>query len=169
MNSAEFVPILLTHQPRLYGFIRTLVTNRNQADEILQQSNSVLLQKAGDFTPGTNFVAWAFRIAYYEVMAQRKKEQRDRLLFDDDLVASLAAAAESEDERFLERQRFLRECLDQMSERHRDVVRRRYLVGVGLAQLAEQQGVSLNALKQLLFRAREALRTCINAKMEAAS
>ena len=169
MDAAEFVPLLLTHQARLYGFIRTLVAERNQADEILQQTNAVLLRKAEEFEPDTHFVAWAFRIAYFEVMRERKKEQRERLMFDDELVASLAAAAEAADERFVERRRFLQECLEKLSPRQRDVVRRRYLSGSGLAQLAEEQGISLNALKQLLFRAREGLRACINAKSEAAS
>lgn len=168
MSQTDFVPLLLTHQSRLYGYVLSLVGDRNQADDLLQQTNSVLLRKVEDFEAGTNFVAWAFRIAYFEVMQYRRARHRERLFFDDELIGALAAVAEKEDERFIERQKFLRECLETMNERHRDVLRRRYLMSADLNELAAALGSTVNALKQLLFRAREGLRACISSKMEAA-
>lgn len=169
MTSPEFIQLITTHQSRLYGYIQSLVFDRNLADDLLQQTNAVLWRKANEFEVGTNFVAWAFRIAYYEVMQHRRTQQQERLVFDDDLVGALAEAAREEDERFLERQTFLRQCLDQMSKRHRDVLRRRYLLGADLAKIAGELGSSVNAVKQMLFRAREALRGCVDAKLEAQS
>lgn len=119
--SAEFVQLLTTHQNRLYGYILSLVFDRSRADDLLQQTNAVLWRKAAEFETGTNFVAWAFRIAYYEVMQYRRKQQRERLVFDDELLGNLAAAAQEEDEQFLQRQTLMRQCLDHLSERHRDV------------------------------------------------
>lgn len=167
--SAEFVQLLTTHQSRLYGYILSLVFDRSQADDLLQQTNTVLWRKAEEFETGTNFVAWAFRIAYYEVMQHRRQLQRERLVFSDELVNQVAEIACKEDERFVERQTHLRQCLDQMNERYRDILRRRYLVGADLAKLADDLKLSVNAIKQLLFRAREALRACVDGKMEAGS
>lgn len=167
--SPEFVQLLTTHQSRIYGYILSLVFDRNQADDVLQQTNAVLWRKAGEFQLGSNFVAWAFQIAYFEIMQHRRQQQRERLVFGDELVDHIAEVAREEDERFLERQTYLRQCLDQMSERHRDILRRRYLVGADLSKVAQDIESSVNAVKQLLFRAREALRACVDGKMETRS
>lgn len=71
MNSPEFLQLLTSHQSRIYAYILSLVFDRTQADDLLQETNAVLWRKAEEFETGTNFVAWAFQIAYYEVMQQR--------------------------------------------------------------------------------------------------
>ena len=50
----------------------------------------VLWRDAARFQPGTDFRAWAYRVAYYQVLAQRRKHDRDRLRFDESLLTVLA-------------------------------------------------------------------------------
>ena len=71
--SAEFVSLLTGHQRKLYSFILSLLRNPSDADDVLQETNLVLWQKCNEFEPGTNFGAWAFRVAQFQVMAHRKK------------------------------------------------------------------------------------------------
>ena len=94
-------------QSRIFAYIQSLVLDAEQASEILQGTNVVLWQKTDEFEPGTNFVAWAFRIAHFQILAHRKKQQRERLVFDDDMVGQLAQVAERVDESFELRQRLL--------------------------------------------------------------
>ena len=159
MTTPEFVQLITTHQSRLYGYILSLVFDRNQADDLLQQTNAVLWRKADEFELGTNFVAWAFRIAYYEVMQHRRKQQQEQLVFDDELVANLAEVARDEDEHFLERQTFLRQCLDQTVNAI-ETSCGGYLAGADLAKIAQDLGSSVNAVKQMLFRARGLASVC---------
>ena len=49
------------------------------------------LAEAGDFTLGTNFKAWAFSVARYEVLNYRKQQARDaRLVFSEELEETFA-------------------------------------------------------------------------------
>ena len=78
----QFVRLLTQHQRRVYGYILTMVVNWNDADEILQETNLRLWEEFDRFEPGTDFAAWAIRVAYYQVLTWRKKRDRSRLVFD---------------------------------------------------------------------------------------
>lgn len=161
MDSSDFVELLTSHQARLYGYILSLVFSPTDADDVLQETNRVLWQKSTSFQRGTNFVAWAFRIAFYQVQAHRRRLQREKLIFDDELLAAIAEEASARDEGFRERHRLLRCCLEELGVRQRDLVRRRYSVGTTIDNIAVQVGRSAAAVKQALFRCRKALIECI--------
>lgn len=165
MATAEFIQLLTTNQSRVYAYILSLVFDPDHANDVLQQTNAILWQKAEDFELGTNFIAWSFRIAYFQVLAHRKKIQRDRLIFDDQLFADLAEVSEQHDEDFVNRQRLMRTCLEKLNDRQRDLIRRRYSVGSNLVKVAADVGSTVNAVKQTLFRARRNLIYCVGANM----
>ncbi|MFH5806094.1 sigma-70 family RNA polymerase sigma factor [Alienimonas sp. DA493] len=162
-STADFVAHLTAAQNRLYAYVLSLVLDPNEAEDVLQQTNTVLWEKADQFEPGTNFIAWAFRVAYYEALASRKKRLRDKLVFDDALLDDLAARAEKLDNRYPERQKRLRDCLEKLNDRQRTFVRLRYSGTKTLDQIAAEADLTTNALKQALFRARAALIRCVNA------
>lgn len=164
-DTEDYAELMAAHQARLESFIRALTGNTDAARDILQETNVILLRKARDFEPGTNFTAWAFRIARFEVMTWRKKLGRSRLTFNDDLVDSVAETAERLDETYLNRVDALRECLGKLPDRQRDVVRRRYLEEWSVADLARETGDRANAISQLLFRARQNLLRCVESTL----
>ena len=165
MATAEFIQLLTTSQSRVYAYILSLVFDPDQADDLLQQTNAILWEKAEEFEVGTNFIAWSFRIAHFQVLAHRKKVQRDRLIFDDQLIVDLAEVSSRYDETFERRQRLMRTCLGKLNDRQRDLIRRRYSVGSNVARVAEEVGSSVNAVKQALFRARRNLIACVGANI----
>jgi RNA polymerase sigma-70 factor (ECF subfamily) len=165
MATAEFIKLLTANQSRVYAYILSLVFDPDQADDVLQQTNTILWEKATEFEMGTNYIAWSFRIAYFQVLAHRKKMQRDRLIFDDDLLLDIARVADQGDETFETRQRLMRVCLERLNERQRDIVRRRYSVGANVEKISTDVGRSITAVKQILFRARRNLINCVNVNM----
>ena len=74
--SDEFILELTQVQQRLLSYIYRRVANREQAQEVLQQTNLVLCRKADDFELGTNFNAWAFAVAHYQILSHRKNVAR---------------------------------------------------------------------------------------------
>ena len=90
--STDFLKLYTGCQSRLYAFILTLVGNPDQASEVLQETNLVLWQKAEQFEIGTNFMAWALKVARFQVMAFRKKQSRDRLVFSEAATERVANA-----------------------------------------------------------------------------
>lgn len=161
----EFIQLLTGNQSRIYAYILSLVFDADDADDILQQTNAILWEKASDFELGSNFIAWSFRISYYQVLAYRKQQQRERLVFDDKLLKDIAVLACHKSEDFGIKHRLLRQCLENLSDRQRESIRRRYHVGATLESIATETQMTVNALKQLLFRARNSLQRCVQAKL----
>ena len=63
---------------------------------MLQETNMVLWCDSAKFQPGTDFRAWAYRVAYFQVLAQRRKRGRDRLSFDESLLKDIAQDLEQQ-------------------------------------------------------------------------
>jgi RNA polymerase sigma-70 factor, ECF subfamily len=91
LDESDFGRLFARYQPRIYGYIRSLVTQRNDAEDLLQETASVLWQKFGDFQPGSDFLAWAFRVARYEVLYFRQRQKRNVLQFSERFVDLVGA------------------------------------------------------------------------------
>jgi len=160
-DAGEFVQLLTSHQSRLYAYILSLVGNPTLADDVLQETNTVLWEKASDFTPGTNFVAWMMKVAFLQVMAQRQRKNREKIMFDSEMINDMAQQASKHLESSDVRQRALQQCLEKLGPRHQDLVRRRYSAGASLQSIADDVGQSSESIKQALFRARSSLIECV--------
>ncbi len=68
-DSEPFVRLMTEHQGRLFAYVYSLLGNPDAANDVLQEVNVVLWRDSKEFRPGTNFKAWSFRIAHFQVMA----------------------------------------------------------------------------------------------------
>ena len=151
-------------QSRLYAYILTLTGDREQARDVLQECNLVMWSKADEFEDGTNFIAWAFTIARFQVMAARQKIARDRLVFDDEILQGMADIFD-DDEAFDERQAALGLCIEEIAPNHRNLLKIRYTDGLSVKEIALQLDKTANAVAKVLHRTRIALMDCIEKKM----
>src|SRR3954469_23572749 len=103
----EFVRLLGQNQRRIFVFVMSMVPNWDDAEEIIQETNLLLWREFDRFQQGTNFAAWACRVALNQTLAWRKRKQRDRLTFSPDFLEAVAAEASNEAERLEERSRLL--------------------------------------------------------------
>ena len=119
-RTTDIAKELATIQPRLYGFILKRLADRMQTMEVLQQTNLVICQKADEFEDGSSFVAWAFTIARFQVMAWRKSAGRDKVVFTDSVYELLDRNSEVEVVAVDQRIPLLRECLKRLRETDRE-------------------------------------------------
>ena len=75
-RGAEFMRHLTGCQSQLYAYICSLTGNSIAAQNVLQEANLVLWDKAGDYDPSRPFLPWAYTFAYMQVLAWRKKRRR---------------------------------------------------------------------------------------------
>jgi RNA polymerase sigma-70 factor (ECF subfamily) len=163
----EIVMLLTDAQPRMLAFLLKRLGDRDQAHEVLQEVNMVICRRAAEFESGSNFMAWAFTIARFQVMAFRKRQSRDRLVFPDDLAAALDEIDSSlhSPERDAGRAAALQECLRLLSPAQRDLVVRRYAESVSVKALAGELDKTANAVSMLLHRTREQLMNCLEKRL----
>ncbi len=157
-----FVQVLTRHQRQLYGYILSLVPWASEADDVLQETNLVLMQKAASFTPGTSFLAWACRVAYFEAMNHHRRRKRERgIALDEPVLELIATEAGAQAEQFDERRQALRGCLQKIGTRQRDLLSRFYADEHSIDRIAEDEGRSSGGLRVTLHRLRATLLECI--------
>ena len=74
-----YVRLLGQKQRPITLYVLSLVPRWNDAEEIIQETNLVLWREFGRFELGTNFAAWACKVAFHQVLTWQKRQQRDRL------------------------------------------------------------------------------------------
>lgn len=161
----DFVRNLTECQNRLYVYILSLMPDAERAKDALQETNIVMWRKAHEYVPNTSFSAWACKIAYYEVLAERRKRHRDRHLFNDVLVGTLASEAEAHLATFDERSIALDECLERLTPRQRERLLERYRPGGSIQEIARSTGESRGAVATALYRIRRMLLDCVSFKL----
>jgi len=161
----DFAMLYAGVQSRLFSFICSMVGSYDLANDVLQETNVVLWDKQHEFEIGTNFTAWSFRIARYQVMAMREKQSRDRLVFSNEMLELVAAESDSFDELYDRRQAALTFCLGHLPEKQADLIRMRYMKGRSIKWMATESSKSANAVAVQLHRIRTALADCIERRL----
>ena len=73
VDGEAFTRLLLQNQKRIAGLIYSLVPQGADADDVMQETCAVLWRKFGEFGLGTDFGAWALRIARFQVMSYYRR------------------------------------------------------------------------------------------------
>jgi RNA polymerase sigma-70 factor (ECF subfamily) len=160
-RAEEFVFLLARHERPLGAYVMTMVPHPQDADDILQEAKVVMWRNFSKFEPGTNFGAWARKIAFHQVLAHRKRKQRDRLDFSEEFLGAVASEAETSAEHLERRARLLHDCLAKLPAEHRDVLHHRYHEGLSIEDMAAKSSRTVCALYRLLSRVRQALHECV--------
>lgn len=164
-DSAEFAQLIIDAQPKLHRYAMSLGIDHARAKDVVQETNLTIWKKADTFEEGTNFSAWACRIAYYHVLALRRKSYREQLVFDEELLDYLAERQEARIVEGDEREPHLRACLEKLPANQRKFIDQRYHSEASVREIAESSGRTEGAITQILFRARASLQKCLNQQM----
>ena len=159
-DQGEFARLFSRNARRIYGFIMTLVFSHHDAEEVFQNTSVVLWNKFGEFQPGSNFFAWASRVAYYEVLNFMKQRRRSRTLSEEalELLANEAIAVTDESS---SRQEALEDCLSGLTTADRDLLHARYYQQRPPKQIAAMQSRSLDSVYRALSRIHNLLLICV--------
>ena len=161
-----FVQEVAEAQASLYGYALQLLADSEAAREVLAETNLTVWRKRAEFQLGTSFFAWSSRVAYYEVLAYRKRTQRDRLYFDDDLLQSLVSDASQAgaDPQVLDA---LAHCMDATEPEDIALLEMRYVEDQPAREIAAKVGRTPHAVSQALYRIRMSLLDCIERTLAA--
>jgi RNA polymerase sigma-70 factor (ECF subfamily) len=157
-----FVRLLGQNQRRVFLYVMALVPNWNDAEEIIQETNLVLWREFAQFALGTNFAAWACKVAFHQVLAWRKKKQRDRLEFSPAFMEAVAEEAATAADALEERSQVLAGCIGKLPEAHRDMLKLRYSDGLAIEAIAKQLDRTVEAVYRALSRIRQTIHACVS-------
>ncbi|MBN1394973.1 MAG: sigma-70 family RNA polymerase sigma factor [Pirellulales bacterium] len=155
----EFTRLFTVNQRAIYLYIRSLVANGADVDELWQETNLVLWQRFADYRPGTNFLAWARRIAYNKVLNYRTR-RRPPLQFSDDFFQKLAASDRVFDQH-LPWLDALKRCAEKLTPTDRELIELRYSPNADCNMVAKALRRPIRSVYKAVGRIRSLLLECI--------
>ena len=154
-DSSRFAELYEQNFDRVYAFIAYRVRNREEAQDLTAEVFHQALRNLPRFEwRGTPFIAWLLRIAANAIADRHHSLSREEELPEggDDLAAAEFA---------IDRQVMLSKLVDTLPDDQRTVIVRRFVEQRSIREIARELGRSEGAIKQLQFRALQALRTRI--------
>ena len=147
-------------QPAIYGYIRTVVLCRADAEDVLQDVAEILWRKIDDYQEGTRFDQWAYRVARNVLLNYQKKAKRQRLCFSDELTRQLVDETDPTESRA--ELDALEACIGKLPDDQRALVRKRYLPEATNRSVAVETGRSESSISRALSRIHQALARCVS-------
>ncbi|WP_193214049.1 RNA polymerase sigma factor [Luteolibacter marinus] len=166
VDDDRFEQLLSAHQEPILLYLRSLVSDHHDAQDLLQKTNLILWRKRDQFVPDTNFRSWALRIARLEALNQVRLQRRSRLvLFERDEFENIADPDVAEEPADPAPLLALRDCLRRLPDRDRELLLMRYATEHTLNDYAKTLGRSPGTLKARLYKIREGLRKSIEDRL----
>jgi RNA polymerase sigma-70 factor (ECF subfamily) len=154
------------HQDRLYGLVYSMVSNREQAEDLIQEIFVKAYFALESFEGGSRFYTWLYRIASNHCLDYLRKNRPDQISIDrslsedSDLTFSdtLEAPRTEHPEASVEDPSEAAALLAALEPDQRLILSLRELEGRSYEELAEMMNCPVNTIKSRLNRAREALK-----------
>ncbi|MDH4066235.1 MAG: sigma-70 family RNA polymerase sigma factor [Acidobacteriota bacterium] len=168
-----FEQLVRTHGGRLLAVARRLLGNEEDARDAVQEAFMNAFRSIGRFEGGSLLSTWLHRIVVnVSLMKLRRRKRKpeeslDHLLpaFHDDghFADRIESGAEPADQRLAreEEQAAVRAAIDELPDHYRTIVLLRDIEGIGTNEVATELGITPNAVKLRLHRARQALRALV--------
>lgn len=161
MSEGDLVMLLSKHDREILRYILTLLPHRGDAEEVLQRTAVKLWEKSAEYDTSREFLPWALRRAYYEVLNFRKEMARSKLVFSAEVVAQLADDREAQAGYLAEMQDALRKCLGKIQKSDLQLLQCRYGRSQSIQELACEVGRTAKSLYRRLDRVRALVQKCV--------
>lgn len=146
-----FEVLVRRHRAKIFGTILTVVKDRNQAEDLLQEALVKMVQVigAGRYNEEGKFLPWALRIARNLSIDSFRKDKRGPQLKSADSVAGLEYAFRTEDnmERMMirhETTQYVRQLIDRLPDKQKEVLIMRHYNDLSFKEIARLTDVSIN-------------------------
>jgi RNA polymerase sigma-70 factor (ECF subfamily) len=153
--------LLTRHAPSIFRFAMKMCRNRDDAEEVAQDTLLAAVRGAKDVREAGSLTTWFYTVArsFCIKMRRRQKHAPSVLVPVDESIAETSGGSSPDDEAAAhELTTALDEALGALEEKSREVIVLRDLEGLSASEVAEVLGISVEAVKSRLHRARAAVR-----------
>ena len=162
LSSEDFAALYSGCHLDLLRYVLTLLPDRHQAEDVVQEVARLLWQKREQYDPARPFWAWVRGFAHLEVLKVLKRQAVRGKYFSTQLIEQLAEERAAQEEQLSAQREALTGCLMKLDLPSRELLRLRYDGQMTMQQVAQQQGKSANAHYLTIHRIRQKLLECVN-------
>ncbi|MCX7984241.1 MAG: sigma-70 family RNA polymerase sigma factor [Bacteroidetes bacterium] len=169
-NVQAFEALVRKYQKRVLNLAYLMIGDRDRAEDVTQDVFVKVYKKLHYYSKNTSFYSWLYRLTVNECIDELRKRKIRK-------VFSLDFLAEDGYERFYsentselptteiynrEQREVIQKALQMISKEHREVLLLREYENYGYNEIAETLGISVQAVKSRIFRARQELRVILH-------
>jgi RNA polymerase sigma factor (sigma-70 family) len=148
---------------RLFGVCARMLSDRREAEEVLQEAYVTIWQRGGSFDPArASAMTWLIALVRNKAIDRLRQHQNATLDHDfaidsvaDDAPTPASGAESAQEYRRLE------ECLEELDVQQRRSIREAFFSGNTYNELAERAKVPLGTMKSWIRRGLLQLRACL--------
>ncbi len=166
LDRDDFAEYIVHNQHRVFAYIATLLPNRDDAEDVFQNTCLILWKKWEQFDSSRDFFTWACGIAHNEVRNFLRLKRPGRMQLSADLLVQVNETRLKADELLESRGQFLGLCLEKLPDEQRKLVERCYLGDLTIRAIAEELEISPAALTMRLQRIRRILFECVDSAVK---
>jgi RNA polymerase sigma-70 factor (ECF subfamily) len=170
-NAQAFEDLVLRHQRKVFAVAQRITKNREDAEDVVQETFHKVFLHLDDFQEKSRFSTWLTRIAITEslILLRRKRRIAEVLpQSPEDGVESISEAfvdqSPSPEESCWRRERteLLAEAINRLGPKFRSTILLRDIEERSAEETAELLGTSISAVKARVFQGRRKLRGMID-------
>jgi RNA polymerase sigma-70 factor (ECF subfamily) len=162
IKSESFFRLYNAAQQRIYAFLLMMVHNHSDAEDLLQETASILWEKFEEYDRSKSFGAWSVGIARNKALDLLKSKRSSRAFFNDKFYDEISKIEELESENAGQRLKALRVCIKKLSLPNQNFVHLRFEKGFPIKKMSQKSGHSADAIYKRLSRIYSALRDCVS-------
>lgn len=161
----ELARLWVRVQPAVSAYVSANVSDMHHADDLVQEVAQTVAEKFSEYDRQRPFTSWVLGIARIRILKYYRACSRDRLVLSEPVLERLADAIARTEDQAEDRRDALRNCLERVSGKRRELIESRYRNGERVVDIAARLGVSAAAVSVMLFRVRKSLMACIQARL----
>jgi len=153
------------HQAGVWRYLRFLGSSEAEADDLTQETFLAVMKRPFEQRSPAETAAYLRTVTRNRLLALRRKSGRETSVADLEQAETVWAEVAGEDggDAYLSA---LESCLETaIDDKNREVLRLRYTDSASRTDIAKQFSMTTDGVKTMLRRARNALRTCVEAKL----
>ena len=167
--SAMFEQLALPLAERLYNFAHWLTQNRDEAEDLVQETYAKALKGFSSFEPGTNFKAWIFRILRNTFLNSRTGLKAATVPLDTESEDPALPVEHATPETILlsrDSRELLQSAIEELPVPYREVLLLCEVEEMSYQEIATTVAIPIGTVMSRLSRARRQLRQAVEAKLQ---
>ncbi len=170
-SSAVFEQLALPLFDRLYNFAHWLTRNREEAEDLVQETYVKALKGFSSFELGTNFKAWIFRILRNTFLNSRTGLKAATVTLESDDDPALPVENETPETILIDRasERIMQQAIEELPVPYREVLLLCEVEEMSYQEIAATLAIPAGTVMSRLSRARRALRESVKGKLHRSS
>ena len=161
----DMAALWMQSQPAVALFLSALIRDPHAVDDIHQEVAQTVVEKFESYDRTRPFTPWVLGIARICAAKHLRTSHRQPIVFDEHFINKFAEEIPRIEPELEERKLALKKCIESLRGTAKRIVTLRYLHEMGMDAVSKDVGLTINAVRVALHRARNMLADCIDRQM----